>query len=129
MREKDDSFLITQLHGQTTRASDCYRGVWKARKAHQERQSSLLGNSYSVSAGLSTPALTWFSLGNTCSDASESPPGVRVLGERLAEGTGRWDSIPLRRIKSLPKQQEVALLGTESNFKVRFILGDCEYQD
>lgn len=63
------------------------------------------------------PALTWLSPGSTYSDASEGSQRVRASGEKVPKG---WESVVLCRIKYLPKQQEAAQSGTESNFKVRF---------
>lgn len=113
MREEDDLFLITQLHGQPNRASNSYRGVCKAMQSSSRatKFSSLLGNLYSIWASFSMSALTWLSPRNTCSDASESSPCVRTLGKRVTEGTERWESVLLCRIKYLPKQQEAAQSG------------------
>lgn len=114
MREEGDLFLITQLHRQPNRVSNSYRGVRKAMEGSSRatKFSSLLGNLYSIWVSLSMSALTWLSPRNTCSDTSESSPCVRALGKRVAEGTERWESVLLCRIKYLPKQQEAAQSGT-----------------
>lgn len=54
-RGENDLFLITQLQGQPSRASDGYRGVCKARKAPQERQSFLLFLGISAASGPVSP--------------------------------------------------------------------------
>lgn len=107
-----------------------YRGVCEAREGSSRaaKFSSLLGNSYGVWVGLSTPAQTRFPLGNTRSDANKSP-----TRERSGRGSCRrnrgWESALLCRIKQLPKQQEAAPSGAESNFKLRLMSEKCEYQD
>lgn len=122
MRE-DDLFLSTQP-GQPSRASAATEVCARAREGSsgETKCSFLLGNQYGIQAWLSTPALTQLSPGNECSDANGSSPSVRTLGERVAQGTGGRESVVLCRIKCLPKQQEAAQSGTQSNFEVRLYI-------
>lgn len=120
--------ILLSLH---SRASDGCRGVWKSRGGPINRARLLSSGSSTVSGLVSTPALTWLSPGNTCSDASESSPCVGASGKKVAEETGDQECAVLCGSKHLPQQLEATQSGTEANFKMRFffLLGNCEYQD
>lgn len=80
--EENDLFCVIKLHGQSSRASECYGGVGQSGKAHQEQQRFLhFLRIRKASWPVPPHLLTWLSQGNTCSHANENSPCVTALGE------------------------------------------------
>lgn len=124
----DDFFSHYTATWEPRGASDCYRGVCKAKKGSSKSHKVFFSSWELVHhMGWSLQACADMAFSWACMYRCQGQFPVCKSFRR--ESCKRGCEV-LCRIKYLPKQYQAAQSGTESKFKVRFcLLGDCEYRD